>query len=72
MLFRTRKKKFLDSIIFNHSHKHSEEELRKYFDEINEQLCKPGPLDTRELDGLWERALRFVEASKEKEREKKR
>ena len=59
-----------DSILFNHSHKHSEEDLRKYFDIINEQLCKPEPLLTEEIDRLWQSALRFVEASKEKEKEK--
>lgn len=61
-----------DSILFNHSHKHSEEELRKYFDLINEQLCKPEPLATEELDRVWQSSLRFVDVSKEKEKEKEK
>jgi hypothetical protein len=56
-----------DSILFNHSHKFSEDRLRKYFDDTNEQICKP-PLDDKEVEQLWERAYDFVEAIKEKEK----
>src|SRR5829696_2536617 len=58
-----------DSILFNHLHQFPEEKLRKYFDDINEQLCRPKPLSHREMNQLWERACKFVEASKEKEKE---
>jgi hypothetical protein len=58
-----------DSVLFNHSHIIPEEGLREYLDNINEKLCKP-PLDRNELDGLWQRARRFVESTKEKEKEK--
>ena len=58
-----------DSILFNHSHKFSEEKLRKYFEVINDQLCKPEPLDDRELNQLWDRACKFVEVIKEREKE---
>lgn len=58
-----------DSILFNHSHKHSEDKLRTYFDDINQQLCKPDSLDDGELDQLWDRACKFVEVIKEREKE---
>jgi hypothetical protein len=56
-----------DSILFNHSHKIPEDRLRKYFDDINEQICKP-PLDDDEVEQLWQRAYDFVESIKEKEK----
>jgi hypothetical protein len=56
-----------DLILFNHSHKIPEDRLRTYFDDINEQICKP-PLDNKEVEQLWERACDFVESIKEKEK----
>jgi hypothetical protein len=58
-----------DSVLFNHSHVVPEEKLREYLDNINEKLCKP-PLDDNEINGLWQRACRFVESIKEREKER--
>jgi hypothetical protein len=60
-----------DSVLFNHSHAIPEGKLREYLDNINEKLCKP-PLGDNEIDGLWQRACKFVESTKEREKESKK
>jgi len=58
-----------DSILIRHSNRHSEEHLRKFFDDINEQLCKPESLDEREMDIIWQQACRFSEKIREEQKQ---
>ena len=52
-----------DSLLFNHNHlaggKNTVDELRNFFDQINDELCEP-PLPSEERDSIWRSALDFV------------
>jgi hypothetical protein len=65
-----------DSLLFNHNHlaggKNRVDELRSFFDQINDELCEP-PLTSYERDNIWRSALDFVDkinASEEAEIQK--
>lgn len=51
-----------DSLLFRHSKNRSEQELRGFFEQINEQLCEP-PLADNEINSIWNQAIKFVEAN---------
>jgi hypothetical protein len=59
-----------DSILFRHSGRKTEEELRKFFQEVNEKLCEPEPLPDDETESIWNSALRFVEDNKKDQQDK--
>ena len=53
-----------DSLLFNHNHlaggKNTVNELRNFFDQINDdELCEP-PLPSEERNSIWRSALDFV------------
>jgi P4 family phage/plasmid primase-like protien len=51
-----------DSLLLNHlaERKDTEDELRRFFDQINDELCEP-PLPSEERDSIWKSALDFVD-----------
>jgi putative DNA primase/helicase len=48
----------------HHKSNISVEELKNFFEEINEQLCRPSPLSQKEIDVIWESAIQFLEENK--------
>jgi P4 family phage/plasmid primase-like protien len=56
-----------DSLLISHhflDNKHIDE-LKKFFDNINYNLCKPIPLPQNEIDDIWESSIVFVENNRE-------
>lgn len=39
--------------------------LKNFFEDINNLLCLPCPLPSKEINGIWESAIKFVEENKE-------
>jgi P4 family phage/plasmid primase-like protien len=53
-----------DSLLISH-HNKPVDELKKFFDNINYNLCKPRPLPQNEIDDIWESSIVFVENNRE-------
>ena len=49
-----------NSILFRYSDSESELKLYKFFQQINQHLCQPGPLSKSEYDSIWKSAVRFA------------
>ena len=45
-----------DSLLFKHSARESQDQLRKFFEEINNTLCDPEPLPAAEIESIWNSA----------------
>ena len=41
------------------------DELKKFFENINNNLCKPYPSPQNEIDGIWESAIEYAENKRE-------
>ena len=49
-----------NSILFRHSATKSHDKLSEFFSEINDKLCRPDPLPSKEVSRIWEDALEYV------------
>jgi hypothetical protein len=56
-----------DSLLLTHLGKVEEEQLKKFFVEINKQLCKPTPLSDDEIESIWRSAIEFARKIRERE-----
>jgi P4 family phage/plasmid primase-like protien len=56
-----------NSLLIRHpiNAKVSVDTLKKFFENVNSQLCKPYPLPQKEIDVIWEDAIDFVENNRE-------
>lgn len=56
-----------NSLLIRHpiNAKVSVDKLKKFFENVNSQLCKPYPLPQKEIDVIWEDAIDFVENNRE-------
>jgi P4 family phage/plasmid primase-like protien len=53
-----------NSLLINHYIK-PVDELKKFFENINNNLCKPYPLTQNEIDDIWESAIKYTEIKRE-------
>ena len=47
-------------ILLKHWQSRSHDELRKYLNDINEQVCTPNSLPEKEIDSIWSDAIEFT------------
>ena len=53
---------FADSLLIKYRESKNLEELKDFFNEVNNKLCSPNPLPESEVNSIWRDALRFSQS----------